>query len=611
MITPIIFNPIENNPYFWWNGLEIPLQLKYLFEQVMRHEKTIEELVEAVNKFNEEFEQTIEQEVVDKINEMYESGQLATIIGQAIANSMIGKNGDFDLSHMGYVLHLAHTYGRSELPAEDDSSLTVDEELYSALQGNCVFEINGNLYWACLYICQNGGSFEHNNACRIYVYTINQDGSLSYITDKEFAVIGHGNSMTYLDGYLYICPNSYEGTGGGTTTDVHRIAFDGSTLGGTLDPDTQTYRAETKTPTGNPWVINPGYTDYITAYDGHLYFCDSYMNVYSYDWDSNIALPIYGHINGVEGNPGADGLSMTEDYIYFGASGYRIKRYNKKLQYVDWVYQLPVKPSNKAFKLGEVEGFTVLNGVLYLAGFYNLSGVHTKYNTYSITHFYRQNLATNNIKIPNFINWSNGSKQNQATFTISGDIPSDRQNPRNDYFTCPCVEVALDFIETNEYIQRGVVTVRQYRNMAPICVRTTKPVTIKGTEYHNDTGNIASIGHIYALACPWLNIETIAIDNRLPSDIGVSNVLDNDIFINGGTLIANNVVFPAGLITNQESVNIAIKNYRGVLNCSTSEDYSQTPSGWEDARETNGVSNPHFTAGSLAIRNINGTVTAN
>lgn len=611
MYGPIIFNPIENNPYFWWNGLEIPIQLEYLFDRVMAHEITIKELVDAVNKFYADFDDTVKQEVIDKINEMYESGELRQIIAGAIADSITGKSGNIDLAHMGYILHQAHSYGVSELPPKD-AALTIDEELFSALQGNCVFNIGGNKYWACCYVCQNGSHFDNGNAARIYVYTVNNDNSLSYVTDKEFAALGHCNSMTYLNGYLYISPNSYAGTGGGTTTDVHRIAFDGSSLGGTWHPESQTYRAETKTPTG--WIYNTAYSDHIYAYNNRLYLCDSVMNLYIYDWDTNTVTLSIPRLNGEEGALTSDGFAITDNYIYMGASGYRIKRYSKMDGVIDWVIQLPAKPNNGAFKIGEIEGFTVdENNMLYLAGFYNLNSESTRSNTYSITHFYCQNLATNEVEIPNFINWSNGYLRANAVFAVDGNLPGDRDNPRNDYFHVGAAQVAVDFIETNDYIERGMISIRQYRNMSTIDIRTAKPITIDGNYYINHSPDAVSpsIGHIYCISNSNLFIMNVTFNNRLPEDINNTNVTDNCIFCLGGNIAVQNCAFSTGLITNSATVKYAIKAYHGILNARTDASYSTNPEQWVQYREQAGITNPAYTAGSDIIRNINQVVTGN
>lgn len=554
---------------------------------------------------------TVKEKVIEAVEALYQSGELSEIIGEIIANSLQNKNGNIDLAHMGYVLHKAHNYGLSELPAKD-ANITYQEELYSALQGNCVFEINGNMYWACCYICQNGyTAAENNNAARLYVYTINQDSSLSYVTDREFAVMGHCNSMTYNDGYLYISPSSYAGSNGGSTTDIKRVSFDGTNLGGTWNAGYQKYTPETKTPSG--WIYETSYCDRICAYNGVIYVFDQYMNMYAYDWLTNAVTLEIERINGLYGMSSSDGLSIDDNYIYFGANGYRLKRYNKALGFVDWVYQLPVKANNGAFKIGEVEGFTVVNGVLYLAGFYNLCGVSTKYNTYSITHFYRQNLATNDIEIPNFVNWSNGYVMENGDFVIEGALPADNMNSINTYFSCPCVQVALDFLETNDYLQRGRISIRQYRNMSTIDIRTTKPVQITGSYYKTyiKEGVIPSIGHVFTASNTSVYMLDIIVNNRLPADMNDANATDNCICSLGGTISVQNCAFPTGLNTNSITVRYAVKAYHGTLNVRTDQSYSTNPEQWETYREAAGVTNPAYTAGSVIIRNINNTVTGN
>lgn len=600
------------NPYFFCDS-PLPMELiQKALKELDYINPTLEDVKNKVDALVADLDGTIKDEVSKVINNMYESGELGVVIAQAIANSMTGKSGNIELSHMGYILHKAHSWAFSQLPPVDQA-FTIDEEYYNSLQGNSVFMINGNLYWACAYVCQNGSHFETNNAIRMYIYTINQDGSLSYITDREFAGVGHANGVGYCNGYIYITSNSLAGAGGGLTTNVCRISFDGENLGGVWSATYNKYTVEVKTPTG----VEGDFTDFVCGFNDVIYFADSNMSIYTFDWDSGVATKVYNRINGIEGYTG-DGMSVTEDYIYMGASGYRIKRYNKQLGYVDWVYQLPIKPNNGAFKIGEVEGFTVINGILYLAGGYNLSGMSTKYNTYSVTHFYRQNLATNDIAVPALINWTNGYVMENAIFTTTGAIPSDRDNPRHisnttDYLNTNSIQMALDLIESNNYIQRAIVSIRQRRNTETIDIRTTKPITIDGTYYRNniENGVSPSIGHIYTVANPSLYILNIIINNRLPEDISDSNATDNCICSNGGLISVRNCAFSTGLITNSANVKYAIRAYHGTLNARTDESYSTNPEQWESLRVGLGVAGAKYTAGSDIIRNINRTVTGN
>lgn len=564
------------------------------------YSKVIDELVKILGDVDE----VIKQKVIAAIEYMYNSGELAEIIGEIIANSITGKFGTLDLSHMAYVLHRAHSYGTNVLPTsvQDYSQLTINEELFHMAQGNCVFQIAGNFYWAVCYVCSNGGSYDQqlptgSNSAAIYIYTINGDGSMNYVTHKEFAILGHCNSMTYLNGYLYIAPNSYVGSNGGTTTDVHRISFNGETLGGDWEPSSQTYRAETKTPTG--WIYDTTFSDHICAFRDKLYLCDSVMNLYSYDWDTNTVTLEIERLNGLAGYTG-DGFAMDDNFIYMGAQQYKIKRYNRALGTVDWVYKLPIKCNNNSYKLGEVEGFTVLDGVIYVLGCYNLAGVSKAFNTYTVTRFYRQNLSTNNIDDTHSYNWSNGYVMRQQTFFVDGALPADTDNPTNNIGTSQatafrCIQIALDYIESNDWINRALIKVSQYRNLSTIDIRTGKPITISGSDYYNSNNVRPSIGQISIMPNSYVSLQYLGFNNVLPSNIGDSNALSSCVFAIGSYLELENNVFPTGLVTNQINCRYAMnlpRCYANVRIITADADTSETA--WNTYRTNNGVTNPIF-----------------
>lgn len=594
------------NPYFF-NDTPLPMELiykaleelKYINENTL---PTVDELKKKVDELLNKLDDSVKEEVTRIINDMYNSGELAQIIGEIVANSLEGKNGDFDLSHMGYVLHKAHSYGMVALPTQQYSEMTINEELYNMAQGNCVFTICGNLYWAVAYVCSNGGSFDQtkptgSNSAAIYVYTINSDGSMKYVTHKEFAVLGHCNTMTFLNGYLYISPNSYVGSAGGTTTDIHRISFDGSTLGGNWEPSSQTYRAETRTPVG--WIYDTAFSDCICAYDNKLYLCDSVMSLYEYDWDTNTVTLVTERLNGSEGYTG-DGFAIDDNYIYMGTGYYKIKRYNKKLGYIDWVYKLPIKCNNNSYKIGEVEGFTVLDGIIYVLGCYNLAGVSKEYNTYTVTRFYRQNLATNNIHDTHSYNWSNGYVMRQVSFYINGSLPEDTDNPTNNIGDTlatgfKCLQIALDYIESNDWINRANIIVNQYRNLSTVDIRTGKPITITGANYYNATGIRPSIGQVHIAPNSYVSLQFLGFNNVLPSNIGNSYALNSCIFALGSYLDLEDNVFPTGIVTNQINVRYAMnlpRCYANVRITDSSGDTTETA--WNTYRKKIGVDTPIF-----------------
>ena len=555
------------NPYFF-NDSPLPMEL---IEKALREigliAPTVDELKKTVDKLVADLDGAIQDEVARIIDEMYENGELAHLLAFYIAQMLEGKSGNIDLSHMGYILHKAHSYGTNDL---SEMPASIEEELYSALQGNTVFEIDGNMYWACCYVCQNGSTYKNNNGARLYVYTINQDGSLTYVTDKEYSAVGHCNSMCYCDGYLYIAPNSYAGAGGGYTTDILRVSFDGETLGGT-DAGNNKYTMERRTPTG--WLyVTDIFSDSICSDGKDVYICDGQMNFYKFDWTSSTVTVVYERINGIDGYTG-DGCSVDDNYIYMGAPGYRIKRYNRAAGVIDWVYQLPALCNNKMWKLGELEGFTVINNIIYIAGFYNLSGKSLQYTTYSVTHFYRQNLANNNIPMTSLLNWSNGSAMELLSIWVSGNLASDTDNSRNGYglteaTAFPSINMALDFFESCYWLQRANIVINQYRNMEPIDIRTTKPVTLTGYHYYDAHNNEVrpTVNHININAGTNVDLDTLNFNAILPSDIGDANAINCCIYANKAVVCFENLTFPVGTASTMSSVLYAMQLFRTLAN---------------------------------------------
>lgn len=568
-----------------FSNYELLLSLLNKVNEIIEQCNSYKEILDEIQKVLDDMDDAIREEVEKILNEMYEDGTLSDAIAEVLSTEIPTRTGNLDLSCMGWHLTKAHSYGNyTELPtAEQVENFTVDEEFYNFPQGCCTFEINGNLFWAVACICQNGSHFDYNNGARIYVYTVNQDGSLSYVDDKEYPNLGHCNSMCYYNGALYITPNSYEVYNpdtqqyeGRRSTDLHRIEFDGNSFGENV---------VTVSLTPIDYQPNVNYFDNVCTDGTDLYAFDEHFSCCKINFDHqypthNVTLTEWTEINGAGIGRGGttDGLCMTEDYIYFSARIYRIKRYNKHTKKVDWTYQLPVKPNNKQYKLGEVEGFTIIDNVLYLLGAYNLGCLSTKANCYTIMRFFRQNIVTNEINPTNTVGWNNGSITRNVNLYVSGDLPSDTRNPRNidgrskeNGFSC--IQECIDFVETNDWISRATIHVEQYRNLSPIEIFTNKPIVLSGTDYMNANSTFtgsgssrhisnyvrASIGHIYILYGATVVIGNLGINNILPSDIGNSNVIDNCIYAEGSTVKLEHLYLPAGLNANAISVQQALR----------------------------------------------------
>lgn len=577
-----------------FSNYELLLSLLSKVNEIIEQCNSYKEILDEIQKVLDDMDDAIREEVEKILNEMYEDGTLSDVIAEVLSTEIPTRTGNLDLSCMGWHLTKAHSFGNyTELPtAEQIENFTVDEEFYNFPQGCCTFEINGNLFWAIACICQNGSHFDYNNGARIYVYTVNQDGSLSYVTDKEYANLGHCNGMAFYNGALYITPNSYEVYNvdtqqyeGRRTTDIHRISFDGSALGDSVYTVTLTPLEYNPTVNFYDNVCTDG--TYLYAFNENFSCCKIKFvadNPLGFP-TGEVELTEWTEINGVGiGRSGTtDGLCMTDDYIYFSARIYRIKRYNKHTKKVDWTYQLPVKPNNKQYKLGEVEGFTIIDNVLYLLGAYNLGSISTKANCYTIMRFFRQNIVTNEINPTNTLGWNNGSITRNVNLYVSGNLPSDTRNPRNidgrskeNGFSC--IQEAVDFIESNDWIGRVTLKINQYRNLSPIEIFTTKPITISGTDYMNEhsTWNAghtsiteysrASIGHVYVMYGSNITLGNLAINNILPSDVGNSNVIDNCVYAEGCNIRIEHLYLPTGLNSNAISVQQALRLNRVIGN---------------------------------------------
>lgn len=594
MITPIIFNPIENNPYFWWNGLEIPIQLKYLFEKVLSHDETIKKLVEAVNKFNEEFEQEIKQEVVDTINAMYESGELAQIIGEAVSQSLISKCGVIDLEHIGRVIRLGHNFQNASIGAYDT---TYDKEYFNYAQGNCVFEQNGTRYWAVAYVCNNGTHFKYSNNVMLVVYKFDFENKLRYVTHQSYGAIGHANGVGYCNGYIYISPNSEAVDDGNNqfhmilSRKIFRIKFN--------DNETLIVNPDVVEVTDIPAVVGTGenimanYVDGICGYNNELYFFDGFGDVYKFDWDTRTSTLMYECPLGNNEAPG--GLQIDDNFVYLSKFGSnQIMRYNKRLGVIDWTYQLPEKSNCGMYATGEIEGFSVLpDGMLYCLGCYDLQ---RKGDCYTISRFFRQSLV-NNAQQPSLVyGWSSAYTTYHQTFVVYGDYPSLTDDPKNitgltndSAFTS--VPEALEYINHNDWIKGATIIVKQKQNTMPISIETIKPIVIDGQSAESP----ALLGMIYAHNCPYLRIINVGIRNLLPADFATNFMTKNCFYIDGGNVTIINAYMPTGLQSNAVTVQNGIYLINGFCNLKQVSGRSVVvPADWETVRKNVGVSNPRY-----------------
>ena len=544
------------NPFYFFNSPLAMEKLEKLLVEYKNQQMSIDELTKEVA--------AIGNVVAEQLQQMYNDGTLKTLLEQIVDEHIPTPpmTTNIDLSHIGRVFHISHRYGQA--PRGDVIDTTYDTERYSFAQGNTVAVINGVRYWIVAYVCQNASHFTTNNGGAIYVYKFVNDNQLEYVSRVFVSAVGHMNSLTYNNGYVYIAPNSYAGEGGGLTTDIIRYAMSDS---GIIDVSSKEVKTADVYASGSA-----KFTDHICAYNGVLYFTDGEMNIYQYDWDTNTATLLYNRI--LDGNDitySGDGMTINDDYIYVGHGGdRRIYRFNRQSQKVDVCYQYPMVCNNQMYKCGEVQGITLIDDVMYVLGSYNL-GANLYTNDYNVTRFYCQNIKTNGIPATNtFGGWTSGIT-NIATLYVNGSIPLDTDNPSNptghtEGSAFQSVQEALDYVESSKWIKRGNIIVLQPINQSSIYVKTTKPVTISGGVYksRNDK-SYAIVGYIYSIGGN-IQLDSLCVRAIFPDDVYTATGINSAIQFDKNIADCYDLYIPVGLNSNPAQIKYAYSSIRGLLN---------------------------------------------
>lgn len=421
MITPIIFNPIENNPYFWWNGLEIPIQLKYLFEQMMRHEITIKELVDAVNKFNEDFEDMIKQEVVDTINAMYESGELRDIIAeiaeQYFARKPLDSQLDFRRIYRRYY-NIGDNYRYQTIASrpchvQSGTYITyngIDYYVYN-LVPNPVYKrgysnsglmvavnvqtgaIEGQLYLPF----QHFNSCDYNPhdqylyvaGCLYYPFQDNPDlhpasSNLYRIHASELIDLDKGGLNRNVSDPLVLMTTPYYVT---TNYELYQ-----------MKPDETHEGVEGFRGTSTNHV---SYSNNLPA--NHIYVGTGNATVYEYDWVNRTIVremtsesleALVGRVQ-LDTNFTMQTGFIFENYLYILThSPCMIMRCNLTTQKIEYTYQLPQILNNGYFCMGEPECLKIRdNGDMYM--FSNLNNGQSEYQQFKTMQIFKTNIFAN------------------------------------------------------------------------------------------------------------------------------------------------------------------------------------------------------------------------
>ena len=547
------------NPFYFFNSPLAMEKIEKLLVEYKNQQITIDELIAKVN--------SIESIVAEQLQKMYNDGTLSALIDELIQESYpdIPNTTTLDFSQIGRTFHIAHRYGYA--PIGDTKDTTYDAEHYSYAQGNTVAKIGNEKYWIVAYISQNKSHFDTANSGAIYVYRFVDDDKLEFKSRVFVSAVGHMNGLTYCNKHIYITPNSYAGEGGGITTDVIRYAIDGN---GIIDPSSKEVQTANVYASGSRKFI-----DHISSFNDELFFIDGVGNFYKYVWDTNTSTLLYNRIFD-EYNMlySGDGMSVTEHYIYIGHGiDRKIYRYNRDTQKIDVAYQYPKSINNLMYKCGEIEGFTVIDGVIYALSSYNL-GANLYTNDYNVTRFLKQNLNSNAIPATNnFGGWSS-SVTDIVNLYVAGDLPTDTQNPSNptgltENNAFQSVQEALDYVEGNEWVKRAKINVLQQINQSSIYIKTTKPIEISGQIYksrNEDTHPI--VGYIYSAGVNVV-LTSLCVRALFPSDVFNKTSIKTAVHFSYNVGACRDLYIPTGLQSNPPEVLYAYESVQGILNIYT------------------------------------------
>ena len=559
------------NPFYYFNSPLAMEKIEKLLVEYKKQQITIDELIAKVNAIDD-----IEPIVAEQLQKMYNDGTLADLINSIIEENYpeMPNTTTLDFSQIGRTFHIAHRYGYA--PPGETKDSTYDAEHYSYAQGNTVAIINGIKYWIVAYVSQNRSHFDTANSGCIYVYKFVNDDTLEYVSRTFVSAVGHMNGLTYLDGHIYITPNSYAGDGGGLTTDVIRYEINEN---GIINPASKEVKTANVYATGSRRFI-----DHICAYNSTLYFIDGVGNFYEYDWNTNSIGLIFNRIFDSLGlQYSGDGMSVTDKYIYIGHGGdRRIYRFNKGTQTIDVAYQYPKSINNLMYKCGEIEGFTVIDGIIYALSSYNLgSNLYT--NDYNVTRFLKQNINTNCIPATNnFGGWSSGVTD-LVNLYVAGDLPTDTQNPSNptgltESSAFQSVQEALDYVEGNEWVKRAKINVLQQTNQSSIYIKTTKPIEISGTTYknrNNDTRPI--VGYIHSNGVT-IKLSSLGVRAIFPTDVFNATGIHSAIHCSDNIASCIDIYIPGGFNSNPAEIIYCYESVYGLLNVYTP---ATTEENWE------------------------------
>ena len=521
MFTPILFSPIENNPYFWWNGLEIPVQLKYLFDMVMRHEATIDELVKAVNDLYAELETTIKKEVVDTINEMYENGELESILLKASKEyfekieQYSVKTSQLDMRRVWRECYRVGTndrrtrLGKRPAGVQSGTMLTYNGSRYLAvgLTGGADYSNTGD---------SSTQHYNRPNAGVLQLWKYDRPDAIELAGQICFNA-GHFGCMDYneADNYFYIGVLSDTD---GASNKIIRINIlnvlnqnvnvtDFCFLPFIEDSDIRIETMLLTVPRQAPYDDGRGIgTISCSTGEANTFYSGQYARLYKCTWNvTNVSeddrIVTDSLVNEIEDNVHAyenltshnkmayANMSVTSDFIYIAFTYPNIVlRANRQTQHIDWIYNIKRLLNDNRYVGGENEGLKVFdNGDMYLFTYTNMCNS----DQLKMGQCFYQNLK-NNIAIP-----INPFSYNSNTLTVYVDDsivthnPSGTEsNPFNNLLEC------VFWAQTQTQYNNIRIKIRNVTNPYFLNICSRASLSFESDKYEDNTLLMVTIGGV-------------------------------------------------------------------------------------------------------------------
>ena len=204
------------NPFFALDNptiVETIEAIKIAICEIIKTNQEQQVVIDKLNNYLADIDETVKEEVTKVIEEMYESGELADIIADIVADYMNKHQFKYMATlPQTRILRDLHEFGYTKIASNTN-------DWYAGwLQGCCVYKVAGasNVRFAGAY--KDMRKLTYNNVV-LEGYTNVENVNSRYTGGTTYSY-GHANGMCYNsdDGFLYVAPSTRLNPEGSNTT---------------------------------------------------------------------------------------------------------------------------------------------------------------------------------------------------------------------------------------------------------------------------------------------------------------------------------------------------------------------------------------------------------